>query len=135
MSLADIVRSAVAIADSVTKPLQANVTFSAWIGQDGTGNDQFAAPVVLFALVDRTRKPFYTKTGKEILTLATVTFLDPVAPTAANNGQQRVNPVDPRDQIVLDDGVTAPIIMIKGFEDAGLGNGTPFLNEVTLGAA
>jgi hypothetical protein len=131
MGLADIIRAGVAIAATVTRDLQAEVFHTAWIGQNGAGDDQFASPVTRHALVDRTRKPYFTKGGNLISIVATITFLDPIPDTAALSGQQRVNPIDPRDIIMLDDGVTAPIVRTGGFEDAGTKQ--PFVNEVALG--
>lgn len=135
MSLADVIRSGVATIDSVTAPLQAAVVHRAWIGQNEYGDDVFATPVSRLALVDRTSKPMFTRGGQQIMTLATITFVHPVPPTTPNANQTRVNPIDPRDVLTMDDGATGPIIAIKGFEDAGLGAGTPFVSEVTLGAA
>ena len=131
MGLADIVRSGVAIAAAITRDLQAEVTHAAWIGQTGAGDDDFDPPVTRRALVDRTRKPYFTKAGVLVSIVATVTFLDPIADTTPLAGQQRVNPIDPRDVITLDDGVTAPIVKTGGFEDAGTEQ--PFVNEVALG--
>ena len=133
MGFADIIRAGVATANALTKDLQAVVTHQAWIGQTGGGTDSFAAPVSRRALVDKTRKPMYTSAGKLIMTLATLTILDPVPDTTPNAGQQRVNPVDPRDIFTLDDGTTGPIVKANGFEDAGVAP-APFLNEIVLGA-
>lgn len=131
MSFADIIRQGVQIADALTVDLQVTVTHQAWIGQDGSGKDAFNAPVNRKALVDRAVKPMLTKEGKLIIVLATVTFLDPIPNTTPNANQQRINPIDPRDIITLDDGSTAPIQKCGGFEDAGtLSN---FVNEVVLG--
>lgn len=132
MGFSDIIRQGVAIADGLTVDLQATVTHQAWIGQSGSGVDIFAAPVTRKALVDRSRKPMYTNGGKLIVVLATLTILDPIPPTTPNAGQQRINPVDPRDVFTLDDGTTAPIQKAGGFEDAGAAP-APFLNEIVLG--
>lgn len=131
MALVDVVRSGVKIAAGLTRSFQATVTHAAWIGQAGSGADAFAAPVSRQALVDRTVKPLYAGSGKLIMVVASVTFLDPIPNTTPNPGQQRLNPIDPRDVITLDDGTTAPIVRSGGFEDAG--QRTPFVNEVLLG--
>lgn len=130
MGFEDIVRSGVATLDALTKSMQAGVTHEAWIGQSGDGVDQFASPVTRQAFVDRTRKQVWTN-GRLITTVATLTFTSPIPNTSANPNQQRVNPVDPRDVFTLDDGTTAPIVKISGFEDAGVQ--APYVNEVTLG--
>lgn len=134
MSLADTVRNGVATANTLTKDLQATVTHKPWIGQDGAGAEQYGTPVMHNALVDRTRKPLFTNSGKLIMTLATLTILEPIPDTVPNSGQQRVNPVDPRDIFILDDGTTGPIVKAAGFEDAGAAP-APYLNEITLGVA
>lgn len=134
MSLADTIRNGVATANTLTKDLQALVTHKPWIGQDGVGAEQYGTPVVHNALVDRTRKPLYTNSGKLVMTLATITILEPIVATVPNVGQIRVNPVDPRDLFILDDGTTGPIVKVNGFEDAGAAP-APYLNEVTLGVA
>lgn len=131
MALVDVVRAGVAIANTITKSFQAVVTHQPWIGQSGSGVDIFAAAIPRRALVDRSRKAVNTSSGSLVMSVASLTFLDPVENTTANAGQQRTNPIDPRDIITLDDGVTAPIVKAGGFEDAG--NLGQFVVEVTLG--
>jgi len=128
MGFADLIRGGVALANDLTGDLQVTVQHFAWISQNGDGEEQYASPVSRQALVDRTRKEKYTGAGRLVMSLATVTFLDPFAD---NGAETRTGPVDPRDKIVLSDGATAPIVEIKGFEDSGTNR--PFFNEVTLG--
>jgi len=128
MGFADLIRGGVALANDLTGDLQVTVQHFAWISQNGDGEEQYASPVSRQALVDRTRKEKYTGAGRLVMSLATVTFLEPFAD---NGAATRTEPVDPRDKIVLSDGATAPIVEIKGFEDSGTNR--PFFNEVTLG--
>lgn len=132
MGFSDIIRQGVAIANSLTSDMQANVTHQAWIGQTGSGVDQFAPAVTRRALVDRSRKPMFTQAGKLIIVVATLTILEPIPPTTPSPNQQRINPVDPRDIFTLDDGTTAPIQKAGGFEDGGAAP-APYLNEIVLG--
>jgi hypothetical protein len=81
----------------------------AWIGEDGDGEDEFAAPVSRRALVDLTKRLRVTKGGRTVMTFATLTFLDPVPDTTPNAGKVRAQPIDPRDTLTLPDGGTAPI--------------------------
>lgn len=128
MGFADLIRSGVALANTLTGDLQASVTHHAWIAQTGFGEDTFADPVTRPALVDRTVTERYTQSGRLVQTLATLTFLEPIP---ANGAAGRTEPVDPRDRFVLDDGTTAPVVEVKAFEDAG--TQTPFVNVITLG--
>lgn len=133
MAYTDIIRNGIALIDRQTKVLQATVTLKAWIGQDGAGTDLYASPVTLKALVDRAQKTTFGPAGQVIVVQCTVMFLAPIAPTTPNAGQQRINPVDPRDVVTLDDGFSGPIVKVGGFEDAG--KTRPFYNEVMLGTA
>jgi hypothetical protein len=131
MALVDVIRGAVATVSGVVASLQEVVTHNAWIGQDGAGTDLFAASVTRRALVDRTHRTHEGASGVLVSVFATLTFIDPIAATTANAGQQRVNPVDPRDEFILQDGQTGPTIVGGGFDDAG--KGIPFVNTVQLG--
>lgn len=106
MGLADIIRSGIAIADTVTKGAQVDVTHYPWESQTGFGVITFGAAVTRKAIVDMTRKQRMTATGTLVNTVATVTFLETVAP---NGAAGRREPIDPRDKIVLPDGTTGPI--------------------------
>lgn len=129
MSLLNVVRSAIKSVDTVTKPLQATVQHSQWTGQDGYGHNSFAAPVSRRAVVDLTRKVrVRMEDGVLLMTIAEITFLDPIPDNGASG---RKEPVDNRDKIVLPDGSTGPIVSTGGPLDAGTNR--PFLNTVLLG--
>lgn len=133
MGFSDIIRGGVSIIDGLTVDMQVPVTFKAWIGQTGSGVDQFADPVTLRCFVDRSQKPLYTNAGKLIIVMATLTFTIVIPATTPNANQARVNPVDPRDIFILDDGFSGPIIKAGGFEDSG-NPPAPFSNTVMLGS-
>jgi hypothetical protein len=129
MSLADIVKAGVAIADSQTQSLQVPVTFEAWIGDDEVySRPQYAAPVTMMALVEMKQRLIRLPNEEEILQRAMVTFLRPIAP---NGAAERREPIDPRDKITLPNGYTGPIKNVEGLETT-LPN-SPYFVEVTLG--
>ena len=132
MGLSDILRAGIAIADSVTKDVQASITWRAWTGQNWKGEDTFADPVTIKAIVDLTRKRRFNADGQEILVIATLTILEPVTPNGATTVPPRQEPIDVRDQITLPNGSTGPIIQGPGavFDP---GEERPFINEIYLG--
>lgn len=127
VSLLDVVRSAVKIADDVTKPLQALVVFERCTGTNGYGDLTYAAAVSLRAVVDWKQKQLRTMTGVLSVSRASVMFLDIAALSAATAGLG----VDDLDRITLPDGTTGPILDMSGFIDAGTGQ--PIATEVYLG--
>lgn len=133
MALIDIVRNGVKIVSKVTDSLKESVTLEAWVGSDGKGADSYAAPVTLEALVSRKKEIRYTDSAGRVLTIATLTFVDPVADTTPNVGETREQPIDPRDVVTLADGSTAPVVETGGFADAATGR--PFALKVVLGHA
>ena len=132
MSLLDVVRSAVVIADQVTKPLQATVSFRHYVSSDGYGTriyspDEALPAAQLKAIVDWKQKQVRTMSGILSVSRASVMFLDIAALVAATGGEG----VDDLDMIVLPDGTTGPILDMSGFIDAGTGH--PVATEVWLG--
>lgn len=127
MSLLDVVRSAVAVADGVTRPLQATVSYERYTGSDAYGTQVFAAPVSLRAVVDWRQKQLRTTSGILSVSRASVMFLDIAALVAATGGAG----ISDEDKITLPDGTTGPILDMSGFIDAGTGH--PIATEVFLG--
>jgi hypothetical protein len=110
------------------------VSFQAWIGDDGKGGDAYAAAVTVRPVVSRKVRTIRTEGGQFAQTLATLTFVDKVAPTTAQAGKTRRQPFDPRDLFVLPDGATAPVIDIGGPADPkAVIPGDTFIHVVTLG--
>lgn len=131
MGYESLFESGVKILSSQFESMKLNVTHTAWIGEDGDGNDAFAAPVVRRALVDLSKQARVTKAGRTVMTFATLQFLEPIANTTPNAGKIREQPIDPRDSLVLPDGGTAPIVSTGGFADSVTTQ--PFVVEVVLG--
>jgi hypothetical protein len=128
MSLLDVVRSAVKIADGVTKPIQAEVTFKKMVlSNDGYGDKTYPVSVLLRAIVDWKQRQVRTESGVLSVSRASVQFLDVAALASATNGEG----IDDHDQIILPDGTTGPILDMAGFIDAGTKQ--PIATEVFLG--
>ena len=127
MSLLDIVRSAVKIADDVTKPIQATVAYERWTGADAYGDPVYALPVSLWAVVDYKSTQVRTPEGILTVSRATIMLLDVTAVVAATGGAG----IDNNDKFTLPDGDTGPILDIRGFVDAGTTH--PVATEVVIG--
>lgn len=136
MSLLDVLRTGVKIADGVTKPLQATVQYWRYISQDSYGTSTYSPPfnaesptngLRLKAIVDWKQKQVRTMEGILTVSRASVTFLDILAVVVATSGEG----ISDLDLIVLPDGTTGPILDMAGFIDAGTGH--PIATEVFLG--
>ena len=128
---ADILRSGVAIVDSLTKGVQVNITHEAWVDQDGHGDPVLANPVTLRAVLDLNRKQQRQDDGTIITIMATVTIVGDVAP---NGAAGRLEPIDPRDIITLPDGTTGPIIQTAPNSVVDPITGRGFIHEIVLAA-
>lgn len=128
---AEILRSGVAIANTLTAGVQSNIIHEAWIDQDVHGIAAFAAPVTLKAVIDLTRKKKKLADGRVITVVATLTIVGDVAPNGAAN---RYEPIDPRDVITLPDGTTGPIVLEgpRSVMDPTTGRG--FIHEIMISA-
>lgn len=130
MAFDDLIRSGVALADSLTDSLQVSVTHEAFTGLDDTGASSYAAGVSRKAIVERKNRQRVTGDGRTILTSAQITFLRPIA---ANGAAGRQEPVDTRDRITLPDGSTDPIADVEALLDPDTGRG--YYAVVWLGRA
>jgi len=127
MSLRDALVAGVRVADSVTKPLQAIVTYERDLGSDADGVRTFAPPVPLHALVDFKAAMVRTRDGILTATRSTVTLLDVDEIIAATNG----NGIGNNDRFTFPDGDTGPLLDIAGFVDPGTGH--PIATTVLIG--
>ncbi len=132
---AEILRSGIKIADGLTKGVQSgspdsigDVVIEQWISQTVHGDDSFASPITVSAVIDRTNK--LITIGSEQVTIgATLTIIGDVQPNGATG---RREPIDPRDRITLPDGFTGPVISSpNAVMDPGTNRG--FIHEVMLG--
>lgn len=127
MSLLDVLRSGVKIIDSVTKPLQAEVTFERAVTDPSGYGRKFDPPVTMRAIVDWRQKQVRTMAGVLSTSRASVMFLDVNEVAAATAGEG----ISDHDKITLPDGTTGPILDMSGFIDAGTKQ--PLATEVFLG--
>lgn len=127
MSLLDVLRSGVAIADSVTKPLQCIVQYERAMGNDGYGGATFAPAVPMHAICDWRQQQLRTGQGELSVSRVSVMFLDVKEVATATSGEG----IGDDDKITLPDGTTGPILDMAGFIDAGTGQ--PLATEVFLG--
>lgn len=118
MGLQDLVRSGVALANRVTKTLQATVAHEAFKAEDQTGQRTYYAAVQRTCVIEWRRTRRRTQAGDEIVIRPTLLFLSPVA-------------IDTRDRITLPDGTTGPIADVGGVIDPD--TGTAYTREVTIG--
>jgi len=117
VGLADVVRAAVAVADSITASLQSTVQHYPWV-RDGSNGRVWGSATPRAAVVDLSPKLIRTSDGSVVQRRAVVIF-----PRAVS--------VDPRDKIVLPDGTTGPIVDVSGAADPSTGR--PYAPEVSIG--
>lgn len=136
MSILDVLRSGVKIADGITKPLQAQVQYWQYIGSDGYGAKNYhptynpESPTNGFklkAIVDWKQKQVRTMEGILTVSRASILLLDITAVVFATSGDG----ISDEDLFLLPDGTTGPILDMAGFIDAGTGH--PIATEVFLG--
>jgi hypothetical protein len=120
MGLDAIIRSGVKTAKTVTASLQVQVAHAAWTGQNAYGEPAYAAAVLRPAIVDWTQRLVRTSDGREVLSVLTLVFLEPVT-------------LDIRDKLTLPDGRTAPLLAFKGVVDPATNQ--PYMTEAYCGAA
>jgi len=121
MALSDVVRNAVAIADSLTLSLQPEVSHYLYSEATVTsyGAITWGSPYVRTAIVEAKRRLVRNAEGQDVLTAHKITF-------------PRWVLIDPRDKFVLSDGTTGPLLAVEGMLDAGFSDGTRFLQEVYM---
>lgn len=117
MSLLDVLRTGVKIADKITKPLQATVRYQRESSKDEYGKVTPKPVIPLRAIVDYGQKKVRTQTGEIVNSRATVTLLDVAAVQAATGGAG----IGPNDTFTLPDNTVCPVLDVTGFMDAGTG--------------
>ena len=134
MSLADILRSGIATARTITLPLHVTVTHKAWTGQDYEGTptyDNNNLGTQRLALVERKQKLVRSMSGTEEMSSTYIAFIEEVAPTTPTAGFTRTNPIDVNDVFTLPDGTTGPVLAVDGFFDGG--TSVPYYSQIWLG--
>ncbi len=130
MKLAKIIRNAVAIADkATTTDIQVPVQHYAWIGNGTTYAEPLYDRVVeRLAIVTMREKMIRTPDGKDVLQRAEILFPRPIE---ANGADERHEPIDIRDKLVLPNGYTGPVIKVEGL--ANNYSDSPYMTKVILG--
>lgn len=128
MSLADVVRNGVALANSLTTDLQDTVTIRQWTGRSGSGTPTYGAPIVVKAIVEYRQEVRRASTGEERVSRAYVAILQPIAP---NGAPGRKEPLDEEDEMTLPDGTKGTIVEVKGLVDPSIHR--PYFFEVWMG--
>lgn len=128
MSLADVVRNAVGVAQGATRSLQGLVRHEKWLGDDGLGGSTYgnadpqynASGVLTLAadtpgafdlwpgVIEWKNETVGTQQGAIAVTRSIVTFLEP-------------HDIDLRDRFVLPDGDTGPVLDLGGLVDPETG--------------
>jgi hypothetical protein len=126
---ADLVASALVLADSLTSTLQASVSYEAWIAKDGFDEPTYAAAVSLPALIERKSKLVIDKEGREVRSEHTITLLRPIP---SNGAAGREEPIDPRDKFTIPDGTTGIVAAVETLVNPNTGAG--YYQIVSLGA-
>jgi hypothetical protein len=129
MGFDNVIRDGIGVIDSVTGTLQVDVIHRAWIGNDTSGEAQFATDTVHKAIVEYKRRLVKTATGEIVQQQAMVLFPRVIAP---NGAEKRREPIDPRDEIELPDGHIGPIISVVG-PPTDPNTNRPYMLEVALG--
>lgn len=117
MSLLDTLRTGVAIANKITRPVQGVVGYQREIGTASYG-PILAPSVPLHAIIDYKASMVRTKGGELTATRTTITLLDIAECVAATAGQGFGN----NDVFTLPDGDSGPTLDLSGFLDAGTGH-------------
>lgn len=130
MSLADIVKAGIAVANTVTEngELQDEVSIAAWTGYASNGTPTFASTVSIPALIELKVQRIKLPNGDLVNSIAKVTFLRPIT---ANGATGRREPIDPRDDITLPDGTVGRALQTEGLVNEQ--TGAPFMLQVWLG--
>lgn len=137
MGFRNLVTSGIGIANKLTADLQDTVELYRWIGTNDTSAPRFEdTAITLSALVEYKPRLKQLGDGRVVEARATVTVIGPIDPMpewrkTAQADEQRHEPIDSRDKLVLSDGTTGPILDIKGLSDPVLA--APFMYEIVLG--
>lgn len=126
MSLLNAIRAGVAVANTITKPLQTTVIYEHCTGDDKYG-PTYGPKISLVAIVDMKTQQVRTREGLLSTSRCQVTFLDVAAVVAATGVDGRIRDID---LITLPDGTGGAILSVGGFVDAG--TGTPVATDVWL---
>lgn len=127
LNIPALLRNGIATARTITLSAHVTVTHRAWIGQTFDGTPTFVDKQYK-ALVERKQTLVKTMTGTEDTSNTYIAILEQIAPTVANPGYVRTNPVDVNDHFVIPDGTEVTVMAVDGFFDGE--TGVPFYSQV-----
>lgn len=127
MSLLDVLRTGVAVANGVTRPLQPRIKYERCVSVDGAGTKTYAGPRFLHAVEEWEAHPVKTSGGVLTVARATLLFLDIPEVKTATAGAGFTD----KDKFTLSDGSTGPVLELSGFIDAGTAQ--PVATTVAIG--
>jgi len=125
---ADIVRSGVAIAQTLTQSLQVEVEHFPWVDSDSHGAPVFGYSLKRSAIVEYKQSAVRNVQGETVLSRAKITILYPLTPNGATG---RREPIDSRDRLVLPDGTSGPIVAVNNLVDPATRR--PYMYDIYLG--
>ena len=133
MGFRDIIVSGIATAKTLTADLLQTVCHHRWKCDDVNNVPEYDDVVERQALVEYKSRLLRKGNGEDVLQRAKVTFIGPFDPMPAwKNVENRQDPFDPRDKLVLADGTSGPILKIEGLGDPQ--TDAPYMFEVALGS-
>lgn len=127
----DILEKGIKIADGLIPGLKAICTLKQFTGSDANGDLTYADPITFKAIVDYTNK-VTIRAAQMVSISATLTILETIPFNNTLTDPPRKNPIDPRDEIILPDGSTGPIISAPGSVHNPR-TGTGFIQVVEIG--
>lgn len=134
----NILETGIKIADGLIPGLKGDCILKQFIGSDANGDlihtdgvDGRPNPIPFKAIVDYTNK-VTIRNAQMISISATLTILETIPFNNTLTDPPRKNPIDPRDEIILPDGSTGPIISAPGSVHNPR-TGTGFIQVVEIG--
>jgi len=109
VGLHELITNAVALADTITKPIQPTIAHEPYAEDDGYGGVTYGAAVTRYVIASKSIKQVIGQSGQITVSNSQVLILANVA-------------VNFRDRITLPDGTQPPIIGVQGVwnKDAGM---------------
>lgn len=118
----EILRAGIQIADQLTAGVQCDVTYEAYVTEDGDGDEEYDDPVTVACVLDQTKRQKTTSSGRVETVIATLTFPRALSFT-----------IGPKDRITLPDGTTGPLIIDTPDAVVDPGTGRGLIQTVMIG--
>lgn len=132
MGLGSVVRGVIPVIKEVIggqDGLMDDITIRYWESDgDLAGGGSYSEPVEFQAVVERKQEQVKDFDGQTVMSQHYLGFIEALPP---HGGDDRDEPIDPRDLITLSDGSTGPILKTDGLMDQQTSG--PYIFEVWLG--